>query len=155
MEHAEYMEKMEELNKRKREINEEIRLLEKGHSQYWIGIVSEGDGDYWDEYYTRLGFVTKDKVDAWLEKHEDAFMVEAMAVDKETYEKYYIWYRLQTIASNMNFKYDTMMWRSLSKEDMDYLDDCSGRIKLILDEFISDFVKHPAFMHITEDENLY
>lgn len=61
--------KINKLREEVERLESEIREFELQNSNYYIGVCAIGDGDYWDEYYHRLGLTNKN--DTWMFTAQD------------------------------------------------------------------------------------
>ena len=57
--------KIKELREEVERLNSEIMKLERENSKFYIGVCYDGDDNYRDEYYHRLGYITEEEAKAW------------------------------------------------------------------------------------------
>ena len=98
---------MNETTKKIYEIREEIKKLEweifeleRKNSDWFIGMYTVGNYDYWDDYYLPLGFITEERAKKWVyDKTEDEDVRDAkyFAVTEEIYYKYREWQYLDDV----------------------------------------------------------
>lgn len=99
--------KIEELRNKISMLEREIADLEEQNSNWYIGMYSIGDGDYWDEYYVRLGYITEDRAIAWVDKtrnneYDEVYEAHYFPVDKERYDKFGDWCNLDRLLKDIN-----------------------------------------------------
>ena len=92
--------KINELREEIARINSEIHKLERENSNFYIGVCYYGDEDYWDEYYSGLGFITEEQAKTWRgERYKDnnVYQVDYFEVTKEIYDKFGSLYNLDRL----------------------------------------------------------
>lgn len=99
--------KIKELRNEINRLKDEITELEKKNSNYYIGVIKCGNGDYWDEYYYRLGFITEADAKSWVDHMFNTDEVEVydatyFEVTKEIYQKYGDWFALDELRCAIN-----------------------------------------------------
>lgn len=98
--------KINELRNEMRQLEYKIRELERENSNFYIGVYSIGDGDYWDEYYCRLGFISEEKAKTWVEEYlndnDEVFDTRYFEVSEEKYKKFGDWYELDMLHKSLN-----------------------------------------------------
>ncbi len=131
----------EEINR----LTEEKRELVKQNSNYYIGVESIGDGNYWDEYIHRLGFITEEVALEWQNEDVPSYVIgrEYYAVNEEQYKLYGEWYSLyeafKALYPNCVANLDSVCAAR---------DSIENRILNIVDELA---IEYPEFQHISED----
>lgn len=136
--------KIEELRNEIATIEQKIRELERVNSNYYIGVYSVGDGDYWDEYYRRLGFISEEKAKEWVEEQEadaDVYTARYFEVTEEIYKKYISWENLDNLYTAINM-YD----KSIDELEgvVKFKDSVEEAIKALANEIGIEFL---SFMH--------
>lgn len=143
--------KIKELREEIARINTEIRKLERENSNFYIGVRCYGNGDYWDEYYSRLGFITEDKAKTWCSEcyeEEDIHNASYFEVTKEIYDKFGSWYNLDRL--NYRLKdYDPIIGKL--EGFVSFKESVDKAIKDLTKEIGIEFL---SFMYIAKDEYL-
>lgn len=95
---------IKELREKIEELEERIAVLKSKNSNYYIGVYSIGDGNYWDEYYCRLGCITEEQAEDWVNKTLDGDVYEAWYFDvtEEKYKKFGDWFELDKLRRSIN-----------------------------------------------------
>ena len=97
--------RIEELRNEIYRLEGEIRELERQNSNFYIGVCKIGDGDYWDEYYHRLGFISEEQAKTWVDEQErntDVYNARYFEVTKEIYDKFCDWVCLDKLRISIN-----------------------------------------------------
>lgn len=143
--------KIKELREEIARIKTEIEKLERENSNFYIGVRYYGDGDCWDEYYSRLGFITEDKAKTWRSecyKKGDIHNVSYFEVTKEIYDKFGSWYNLDRLLDGIKM-YDPIIGGL----------EGSANFRASVEKAIKDLTKeieieYLSFMYPAEDEYL-
>lgn len=83
----------------------EIRELEQKNSNFYIGVYSICDGDYWDEYYCRLGFISEELAKKWVKEQKcdnGVYDARYFEVTEDKYKRFGDWYALDTLQRSIN-----------------------------------------------------
>lgn len=91
---------IKELTNKIYKLKGELCKLEAEERSYYIGIEVVGDEDYCDEYYHPLGLITTASAKKWLGNSEHS-KEHVFAVDADTYRNFVLWYKINTIRSNL------------------------------------------------------
>ena len=140
--------KIEELRDEIERLEYEIRELERKNSNFYIGVYVIGDGDYWDEYYTRLGFISEEQAKNWVVEQEDdenVYSAKYFEVTEEIYNKYWDWYCLDKLQKSIN-RYNTAID---NLEGVDSFEDSINKAITDLAEKLE--IKYLSFMHPVND----
>lgn len=140
--------KIKELREEIDRIEAEIYKLERQNSNFYIGVCKVGDGDYWDEYYHRLGYTSEDKAKAWVEEQYkdyavwDAYYFE---VSEEMYDKYGDWKILYKLDRRIN-TYDTAI------KNLDGVDEFKKTVSDAIQNVAREIgIEYLSFMHPADD----
>lgn len=144
------------------DMRREIRDIREKESSYWILKTTDGDLDYWDEYYTPVGFMTSDKAKEWYEKiygerdteieflssfHETKYYMDDVfyAVSEEEYRMFFRWEKIDKAISSLE---------TLCSEDTigQLITDLENHKKAIIKGIGIDY---DGFQHIKEKENAW
>ena len=137
-------EKIWELRDKIEELEHQIEDLERQNSNWYIGVYTIGDGDYWDEFYCQIGYMTEDRAKDWAEyraSNEDIYEARYFAVTEEVYKKYGSWRNLDELSKSINM-YDPVV-RNL-KGVVSFRDDVNQAINDLAKEL---GIKYLGFMH--------
>lgn len=134
--------KINELRDEVERLEYEIRELEKQNSNFYIGVCEIGNGDYWDEYYHRLGFISEEQAKTWVyEQDTDVYNARYFEVTKEIYDKFWDWACLDKLRKAIN-RYDPAINKL---EGVDSFEDSVN--KAIKDLAKEIGIEHLSFMH--------
>lgn len=136
--------KIEELRDEVYRLNVEIRELEKQNSNYYIGVYEVGDGDYWDEYYCRLGFISETEASVWVDKQyrgDNVYNARYFEVSEEIYNKYGDWCALEKLKQDIN------TYNKAIKE-LEGVYDFEKMVNKAIDNLAKEIgIKYLSFMH--------
>ena len=160
MNNKEYLEKLREIDKKIENLEIAKRDLKKEHSSYYMVVIARGTGDYWDEYFYPIGFVTDAQAEEWLNKETEDddsvswFDTSYFPVDADVYKAYVLYSKFDVarksimdliyapipgyVDGNVSIK-EVIFWL---EEKMDKL---NKRYKLF---------KHPSFQHIKKEVHI-
>ena len=112
MDNKEYLKKLREIDEKIDDLEIAKRDLKRAHSSYYIVVIAHGNGDYWDEYFYPIGFVTDEQAEKWLEKETEENNsvswcdTHYFPVGKDVYKAYLSYSRLnEARESIMNLSY--------------------------------------------------
>lgn len=137
--------RIKELRNEVDRINHEIFELERKNSNYYIGVYSVGNCDYWDDYYCQLGFITEEQAKTWAKdkrnEFEDVYSARYFEVTEEIYEKFGEWRSLYKLQESI----------AIGNPAIGKLEG-ADRFKEVVDEAVTNLTKeigieHPSFMY--------
>ena len=136
--------RIDELRKEINRLDYEIRELERQNSNFYIGVCDIGNGDYWDEYYHRLGFISEENAKAWVSEQledEDVYDARYFEVTAEIHNKYNDWVQLDKLKNAIN-RYNS----EIDKLDgVDVFEETVDKAIKALAKEIG--IRHLSFMH--------
>lgn len=97
--------RIEELKEEVKKLKNEIEELERENSGYFIGVYKTLDGDYSDDNYCRLGFISEAKAKEEIDEigsENGAVSTRYFEVSKEDYDKFMYWGQLDNLIGAVN-----------------------------------------------------
>ena len=138
--------KIKELRDEVKELLYEIHKLQKENSNYYIGVYSIGNGDYWDEYYCQLGFITEETAKRWTEvlnEEEYVYEVKYFEVTEEIYHKYGDWRYLDELKASIR-RYNRAI------KNLEGVDSFYETVERAIEDLAKEIgIGHLSFMHPT------
>lgn len=156
MNNKEYLEKLREIDKKIMDLEIAKRDLKKEHSSYYMVVIAHGNGDYWDEYFYPIGFVTDAQAEEWLNKEtEDDDSVSwcdtsYFPVNEDVYKAYVSYSKLKEARQSiMNLSYAPIP----GLVDAEFSSGVFLRLGEKMDELNKQYklFKHPSFQHIEKE----
>lgn len=143
-----------ELEEKIREANDEIYRLKQENNQWFIGKLSIGDGDYWDDWYSTLGFISEAEADKWLDDqmndNDSIWNGEVFPVTAETYDRYRLWKSYRRLLSTVINARGVVNSCKLSA-DLDVLNSHYEFYEERNEALALELTGYPSFSHIDED----